>query len=269
MSFDFYEYYPEYFYSIRDSLGISNDFLMQSFIDKKNFRFFVGSFANDGGRSESLFFTTSNKCFVIKTLSNSDMKYFKRIAYHYAKRVVLNPQSLLVRILGVYKLNGKYFCIMENVVPDKKKSVVYDMKGSKANRKVETGRTFYGKTLKDVNFYENNETICLNDEERAKVLHELNEDIAFLDKLELMDYSLLIVKYLGDKDFMDNRYLVKGSKACYCFAIIDIFQEYDLKKQIERFAKKICAKKPDGISSLSANEYYKRFKGMLNDLFIG
>ena len=85
------EYAPDLFRAIRMKHGITEDFLFKSFAPIYNIQaihnFFTGS-----GKSESFFFFSDNKAFVLKTLKDSerDLLLEKSVLESYFEHIMSN-----------------------------------------------------------------------------------------------------------------------------------------------------------------------------------
>jgi len=118
-----------------------------------------------------------------------------------------------------------------------------------------------------------------------KIKETLSEDTAFLARMGIMDYSLLLgidthtfhtgvpfdepaaahTPGSGTPPFFRadsgglTAYVVRGP-GTYYFGLIDILQGWTMKKKLERFAKtRLQGKDPDGISALEPDRYRVRF----------
>jgi len=109
---------------------------------------------------------------------------------------------LIARIYGVYTvmmedITPVHLLLMQNSA-QAGKSIRYcfDLKGSIINREVPEHHITPGGTLKDVNLLkEKKEKIFLRfqKKDKTRVMKQMNEDIEFLMKFNLMDYSLLLI----------------------------------------------------------------------------
>jgi len=62
------------------------------------------------GASGSFFFFSYDKRFIIKTMSDTELKLFKgRLGTNYFRYLEKNPKSLLARIYGIYTVNIENF----------------------------------------------------------------------------------------------------------------------------------------------------------------
>jgi 1-phosphatidylinositol-4-phosphate 5-kinase len=97
------------------------------------------------GKSGAFFYLTSDNKIFLKTLTKNEYVFFNNILQNYYKHMMNYPNTLIVRIYGLYKLkvyinkqkvNTIYFISMENifakVISQSQCSIkeVYDLKGS-------------------------------------------------------------------------------------------------------------------------------------------
>lgn len=86
---------------------------------------------------------------------------------------------------------------MQNVIGDFKNNVLckYDLKGSSINRKTNFEMdSVKGLVLKDLNFDEIEKVLVLGSLEQEKLKFACTADAYFLSDMEIMDYSLFVVK---------------------------------------------------------------------------
>ena len=112
-----------------------------------------------------------------------------------------HPNSLIVRFFGLHKVRlapeQRYITVvvMENIFynqDQKKIQERYDLKGSTVGRRVLKGgkvRDKYKGTLKDLDL---NQQVVVGPENKAQLMEQLREDVAFLTSVKIMDYSLLL-----------------------------------------------------------------------------
>mmetsp|Transcript_3452 Transcript_3452/g.2443 ORF Transcript_3452/g.2443 Transcript_3452/m.2443 type:complete len:167 (+) Transcript_3452:322-822(+) len=153
------------------------------------------------GKSGSFFFFSHDKKFLIKTMSTSDFKAFKKMFPMYFRAICQRPNSLLARIYGVYTIQKEdlepvSLILMGNSknANDKMVEHVFDLKGSYVHREVH-GKTFKNTaTLKDVNllnFCKEKNLLRFREQDRLQILEEMDRDVEVLLSNNLMDYSLL------------------------------------------------------------------------------
>ena len=155
------------------------------------------------GRSGSFFFHSFDKRFIIKTISEKEVNKLLEISAEYAHHYETNPNSLLAKILGVFKVKIDtvgvvYLMLMENTLHFESSDnveFIFDLKGSTVDRKVK-GDTNPKTTLKDINFLMASKAsesfVQLQKYDKEKVLEAIRKDVRFLRNQRLMDYSLLL-----------------------------------------------------------------------------
>ena len=139
---------------------------------------------------------------------------------------------------------------------------IFDLKGSRYNRENINNRNrnnLSNITLLDIDFLNTEKLINIDNIGSRNVKRFLSEDIGFLKKMGVMDYSLLVMKVNWEEiAFFKNKkledVLPKGSNAfeilpCeteigifYHFAIIDYLQTYTALKNAENFLKKVIVR---------------------------
>jgi hypothetical protein len=108
------------------------------------------------GKSGSFFFFSTDKKFIIKTMTNSDYSTFNKLFEDYTRHVSIYPSSLLARIYGVYTIKKEdmvpvHLILMGNTMQVKRLKHVFDLKGSMVNRETKKGLGKASTTLKDIN----------------------------------------------------------------------------------------------------------------------
>lgn len=96
-------------------------------------------------------------------MSNEELKLIQEILPDLYKHFKEYPNSLLARYYGVYRVQMKNYdpvnlILMGNTLKFKKKeniSRIYDLKGSRVARMVDTTNAKPSTTLKDLNFFYN------------------------------------------------------------------------------------------------------------------
>jgi hypothetical protein len=150
---------------------------------------------------------------MVKTLRVDEFELIRHTFLNkYVDYLTFNPESLLCRIYGMYNIilsQGEEILIivMRNVIGDFQDNIVakYDLKGSTANRKSAFDmEKSDSSTMKDLNFNEYERGIMISRENIKKFRKITNLDSKFLCKMELMDYSVFLVKLtLSKKEEID------------------------------------------------------------------
>lgn len=259
--------YREYFYQvtvlhhaefeqIRNGEGINfKDFL----------RAILGcaSWDNTGGKSGSKFAKSHNDMIVMKFINDKEFEEFRKFASAYIEYVreakLTRNDSLLAKIFGIFEVNmrGKvHNCVvMQNIFfrLNMKKVVVYDLKGSEANRFAvpKEGKGFTGL---DTNFKvdRNSEPLSLPAEIYDRVLATLQNDCNFLGRQQVIDYSLLLI--------------INPEEAQVRMGIIDFMRPYQIFEKIENFYKEMKLSATPTV--IPPNLYSERFMQAMKHYFL-
>ncbi|CEP02393.1 hypothetical protein PBRA_008977 [Plasmodiophora brassicae] len=197
--FGFKTYAGEVFAALRATLGIATSSYVRSLAGGEAFHDFVSN-----SQSGAFFFFTTDGKYIIKTMTHNESLWFRDFLPDYFQHLRDNPRSLLVRVVGLYRLkfNGGrhnlHFYVMQNVF-DKDASIPiharYDLKGSTLGRAAKSGET----VLKDLDFEQQHVVLRLGGN-RSAFLAQLQVDANFLSHVSQMDYSLLLGVYHRDLD---------------------------------------------------------------------
>ena len=204
------EFAPKCFAYLRNLENIDMSEMVKQFLPKNNKK----GISESQGKSGSFFISTDDNKYMIKTLKVEEFDLIKNtFLYKYCKYLAKNPKSLLSRLYGMYNLNvnqGKdniLIIVMRNVNGDFKDNIIskYDLKGSSFKRKSAFDiEKIDIKTMKDNNFDEIEHKIFLSKESSEKLRQICKKDSEFLRDMELMDYSLFLIKIsLTKKEMMD------------------------------------------------------------------
>ena len=149
------------------------------------------------GKSGSFFYFTHDRRYVIKTVNMEEKKLLCKIARSYYKYITDNPDSLIVRVYGLYQVQlaweQKYISVivMENVFHSFQHLKIhekYDLKGSTVKRKTQKKSKVSG-VLKDLDLQRK---VYIGPENKKALLEQLKKDTEFLAGHHIMDYSLLL-----------------------------------------------------------------------------
>lgn len=217
----FMDYAPMVFQRIRSGFGINHDDYLRSVGPEQLLgNMVLGNLSSlselsSEGKSGAFFYYTADGKYMIKTVSPKEHKMLKGILKRYYDHITNQPETLLVRFLGLHSLRvhkerkagacgcGKtwnqsqrklYFVVMGNMfnapVEIHRR---YDLKGSWVGRKTPP-ENFNDRSvaLKDVDFKDANETIRVGDERRARLIAQIEQDSGFLRDNNIIDYSLLL-----------------------------------------------------------------------------
>lgn len=191
-----------------------------------------------GGKSGSKFSKTIDDRFVLKEMSKTDISIFENFApnyFEYLTQCSMKQQpTLLAKIFGVFKVtvrkkdnttHEKTVLVMENLFCNREIVEKFDLKGSLRNRMVDPNRQSGEIVLMDENLMQMSWTnpLYILTHSRTVLKDAIERDSSFLEKNEVMDYSLLVG--LDNKE----RLLVVG--------IIDYIRTFTLDKKVESILK--------------------------------
>lgn len=148
---------------LRHQDGVSDSIVDQS-LDPVINRSNVFKSGEASGASGSFFFFSNDRNFIVKTMTNKEMRFFcDRVANGYFNHLKENPESMLARIYGVYTVRSfgiqpVNIMLMAHTLKIKDPEMVqavFDLKGSYVNRNVPVNKyTSKHRTLKDTNLLE-------------------------------------------------------------------------------------------------------------------
>lgn len=154
-----FEYAPKKFQELREMDNIDKKQIKFSLSAKRN-RDQVFKAGESQGKSGSFFFFSHDNEFIIKTMTDDELKVFLKAFPDYFRHLAANPRSIIARIYGVFKVQMEdimpvNLLLMANTIKHRAtKNIlnIYDLKGSIINRNVViTKKTKNTSTLKDVN----------------------------------------------------------------------------------------------------------------------
>ena len=199
------EYAPKIFAHLRQLENIDNDDMIESFLPKNNKQ----GISESQGKSGSFFISTDDNYYMVKTLRVDEFELIRHTFLNqYVQYISNNKGSLLCRIYGMYNIilsQGQEILIivMRNVLGDFKDNIIakYDLKGSTANRKSKFDmEKSDSSTMKDLNFNEFEHGIMISKENIEQFRKVTRADSTFLSSLDLMDYSVFLVKLTLSKE---------------------------------------------------------------------
>ncbi|CAK6978539.1 phosphatidylinositol 4-phosphate 5-kinase-like protein 1 isoform X3 [Scomber scombrus] len=194
------------FAKLRHSLDITEEEYVTSLCSGGNYLQFISN-----SKSKANFFVTNDKRFFLKTQSKREVMFLLSNLQAYMEHLEKYPHSLLVRFLGVHRIvipnqMKKYFIVMQSVFyPDERINIRFDMKGCEVGRwtNPDTGGENVIKVLKDNNF--EGQHIELG-QEKSWFADQMKADAAFLQELNVLDYSLLLAHQPLHQDELDGKH---------------------------------------------------------------
>ena len=199
------EYAPKIFAFLRNLENINLDQMIESFLPKNNKK----GISETQGKSGSFFISTDDNRYMVKTLRSDEFELIRHTFLNkYVQYITHNPNSLLVRIYGMYNIilpqgDEILIIVMRNVIGPFQDNIIakYDLKGSTLNRKSSFDmEKSDSSTMKDLNFNEFEHGIMISRDHIQAFRKITRNDSTFLCNLELMDYSVFLVKLTLTKE---------------------------------------------------------------------
>ncbi|ATZ47182.1 Bcmss4 [Botrytis cinerea B05.10] len=193
--FKFKDYAPWVFRSLRARFKLDPADYLMSLTSK-----YILSELGSPGKSGSFFYFSRDYKYIIKTIHHSEHKFLRKILKDYYHHVEDNPNTLLSQFYGLHRVKIPYgrkihFVVMNNLFPPHRDvHQTFDLKGSTIGRdfKEENLEQNPRATLKDLNWLRRNLHLEFGPEKRRVFFEQMEKDVALLQKLKIMDYSMLV-----------------------------------------------------------------------------
>lgn len=152
------------------------------------------------GKSGSFFYFSRDYKYIIKTIHHSEHKLLRRILRDYYHHIMNNPNTLISQFYGLHRVKMAYgrkihFVVMNNLFPPHRDiHQMYDLKGSTIGRDLreEDLEKNPRATMKDLNWLRRNRHLECGPMKKEIFIAQLKRDVRLLQKLKIMDYSLLV-----------------------------------------------------------------------------
>lgn len=194
--FKFKDYAPWVFRHLRALFGLDPADYLMSLTGK-----YILSELGSPGKSGSFFYFSRDYKYIIKTIHHAEHKFLRKILKEYYNHVADNPNTLLSQFYGLHRVkmpwSGKkiHFVVMNNLFPPHRDiHQTFDLKGSTVGRdyKEEDLEKNPRATLKDLNWLRRKRHLEMGLHKKQLFLQQLERDVRLMQKLQIMDYSLLI-----------------------------------------------------------------------------
>ncbi|KAI1339885.1 SAICAR synthase-like protein [Xylariaceae sp. FL0016] len=193
--FKFKDYAPWVFRHLRALFRLDPADYLMSLTGK-----YILSELGSPGKSGSFFYFSRDYKYIIKTIHHAEHKFLRKILKDYYNHVTDNPNTLLSQFYGLHRVKMPYgkkihFVVMNNLFPPHRDiHTTFDLKGSTVGRdyKEEDLEKNPRATLKDLNWLRRKRHLELGLQKKQLFLQQLRNDVALMQKLKIMDYSLLI-----------------------------------------------------------------------------
>ncbi|KAL8925128.1 MAG: hypothetical protein Q9208_003633 [Pyrenodesmia sp. 3 TL-2023] len=193
--FKFKDYAPWVFRHIRAHFKIDPADYLVSLTSK-----YILSELGSPGKSGSFFYFSRDYKYIIKTIHHAEHKLLRKILRDYYAHIDKYPNTLLSQFYGLHRVKIPYgrkihFVVMNNLFPPHRDiHLMFDLKGSTIGRdfKEEDLERNPRATLKDLNWLRRNYHFEFGPEKKKIFLDQLQHDVSLLQRLKIMDYSLLV-----------------------------------------------------------------------------
>ena len=152
------------------------------------------------GKSGSFFYFSRDYKYIIKTIHHAEHKLLRKILRDYYAHIGHNPNTLISQFFGLHRVKLPYgrkihFVIMNNLFPPHRDiHQTFDLKGSTVGRdyKEEDLALNPRATLKDLNWLRRNYHFEFGPHKKQVFVDQMKRDVTLLQRLKIMDYSLLV-----------------------------------------------------------------------------
>ncbi|CAI2177055.1 1382_t:CDS:10 [Funneliformis geosporum] len=212
--FKFKDYAPSVFRSLREFFHIDAADYLVSLTSK-----YILSELGSPGKSGSFFYFSRDYRFIIKTIHHTEHKFLRKILKEYYEHIRNNPDTLLSRFYGLHRVKLPrgpkiHFVVMNNIFPPHRDiHETYDLKGSTVGREYDEAEATKNPraVLKDLNWINRGRHLELGPEKRKLFVEQLEKDVSLLQRLNIMDYSILVGLHdtsRGNKDKVREDFFV-------------------------------------------------------------
>jgi 1-phosphatidylinositol-4-phosphate 5-kinase len=193
--FKFKDYAPWVFRHLRSTFRLDPADYLVSLTSK-----YILSELGSPGKSGSFFYFSRDYKYIIKTIHHAEHKFLRKILRDYYNHVQENPNTLLSQFYGLHRVKIPYgrkihFVVMNNLFPPHRDiHRTFDLKGSTIGRdfKEEELAANPRATLKDLNWLRRDLKLEFGPTKKKAFVEQMQKDVKLLQRLHIMDYSLLI-----------------------------------------------------------------------------
>ena len=193
--FKFKDYSPWVFRHLRSIFGLDPADYLMSLTSK-----YILSELGSPGKSGSFFYFSRDYKYIIKTIHHAEHKLLRKILREYYKHVIDNPNTLISQFYGLHRVKIPYgrkihFVVMNNLFPPHRDiHQMFVLKGSTIGRdfREEDLAKNPRATLKDLNWLRRNLHLELGPGKRDAFIKQMKHDVSLLQRLHIMDYSMLV-----------------------------------------------------------------------------
>ncbi|KAF2018380.1 SAICAR synthase-like protein [Aaosphaeria arxii CBS 175.79] len=193
--FKFKDYAPWVFRHLRGRFRLDPADYLVSLTSK-----YILSELGSPGKSGSFFYFSRDYKYIIKTIHHAEHKFLRKILKDYYNHIRDNPNTLLSQFYGLHRVKIPYgrkihFVVMNNLFPPHRDiHRTFDLKGSTIGRdfREEDLEKNPRATLKDLNWLRRDASLEFGPTKKKAFIEQMQKDVKLLQRLHIMDYSLLI-----------------------------------------------------------------------------
>ena len=193
--FKFKDYAPWVFRRLRAKFHLDPADYLISLTSK-----YILSELGSPGKSGSFFYFSRDYKYIIKTIHHAEHKLLRKILRDYYAHIEDNPNTLISQFYGLHRVKIPYgrkihFVVMNNLFPPHRDvHQTFDLKGSTVGRDFLEDNLEKNPraTLKDLNWLRRNYHLEFGPTKKQLFIEQMQRDVALLQKLKIMDYSLLV-----------------------------------------------------------------------------
>ena len=193
--FKFKDYAPWVFRHLRAKFGRDPADYLVSLTSK-----YILSELGSPGKSGSFFYFSRDYKYIIKTIHHAEHKLLRKILREYYSHVEKYPNTLISQFYGLHRVKIPYgrkihFVVMNNLFPPHRDiHQTFDLKGSTIGRdfKEDDLEKNPRATLKDLNWLRRNYHFEFGPAKKALFVEQMKHDVELLQRLKIMDYSMLV-----------------------------------------------------------------------------
>ena len=240
--FKFKDYSPWVFRHLRGIFGLDPADYLMSLTSK-----YILSELGSPGKSGSFFYFSRDYKYIIKTIRHGEHLFLRKILKDYYGHVTQNPNTLISQFYGLHRVKTPFgrkihFVVMNNLFPPHRDiHTTFDLKGSTIGRDYSEEKLAQNPraTLKDLNWLRRDMNLNLGPAKKAVFLEQVERDVKLLQKLGIMDYSLL----LGIHD------LTRGNKDDIRSSALKVFQPGASTNAEEDLENTVLARTPSKLEN--------------------
>lgn len=183
------------FRNLRTKFGLDPADYLMSLTSK-----YILSELGSPGKSGSFFYFSRDYKYIIKTIHHGEHRFLRHILRDYYQHIEDNPNTLISQFYGLHRVKTPFgrkihFVVMNNLFPPHRDiHQTFDLKGSTIGRDYKEDNLAENPraTLKDLNWIRRDMHLSFGPYKKQLFIEQMERDVQLLQRLEIMDYSLLL-----------------------------------------------------------------------------